>query len=504
MNTAGPSIMLVDDEPDLLEVCAEALSDLASQIVTAKDGLEAVALLHKKPFDLIVSDLRMPGAGGMGLIKAAGRIAPGTDVIVLTGYGTIDNAVECVRLGAVNYLLKPFRLENLRDAVSKALEERSLRSQQKAVSNLSRMLDLNSALSSQRDAKSLIKEFLSHVHSTFLPDGIAFFFNSKSNGGSKHNGGQRVLIGPYFRNYPEVRSWFESLAGSLAARGRPMLLEETLLRQAFGQHAGTGALPASAIGVSVAGPDGSPGAVIALRAEGAKPYSLADLQLLTLYAAHASLCFESHWACTRLKSINDEIVFSLVHAVEAKDTYTRGHSERVSRYAAELAASLGLTQNEIDLVRTAGVLHDVGKIGVPDSILNKPATLEPHELPLMRQHPAIAQTILCKVESLKGVLPIVYHHHERFDGSGYPDGLKGADIPLLARLVSVVDGFEAMASDRAYHRARSVDDARAILANGAGQQWDPDFVQAWLKLLDGKGLPSPETIGKRDGLAPSS
>jgi len=490
MNKAGPAIMLVDDEPDLLEVCSEALSDLASRIVTAGDGLQAAALLENNTFDLIISDMRMPAAGGLDLIKTVSRVAPGTDVIVLTGYGTIDNAVECVKLGAVNYLLKPFRVEDLRSAVSKALNERTLRMQQAAVSDLSRMLDLSSAMSDQPDTKALIKEFLSQVRSAFTPDGIAFFYkgNGKTNGSSKPGAGQRVLIGPYFREHPDVRSWFESLAGSLAAKGRPMLLEETLLREAFGQNMREGAVPATAIGVSVSGPDGSPGAVVALRSEGGQPYTLTDLQLLTLFASHASLCFESNRACTRLKSVNDEIVFSLVHAVEAKDTYTRGHSERVSRYAAKLATYMDLPQGEIDLVRTAGVLHDVGKIGVPDNILNKPGKLETNELPLMRQHPAIARTILGKVESLTGVLPIVYHHHERFDGSGYPDGLKGQDIPFLARLVSVVDGFEAMTSDRAYHNARTIDDARDILTAGAGSQWDPELVRAWFKLLDGGGL----------------
>ncbi|WP_243367288.1 HD domain-containing phosphohydrolase [Fundidesulfovibrio soli] len=496
MSTAGTSILLVDDEPELLEVCAEALSDLAGKISTAGDGLQAATLIAQESYDLVISDLRMPGAGGMDLIKSVSRISPGTDVIVLTGFGTIDNAVECVRLGAVNYLLKPFRVESLRSAVIKALDERSMRQQQKAVSDLSRMLDLNNALSIQKDSKSLIKEFLLQVRSSFMPDGIAFFYGGSPNGNGNGNGngvhgGRHVLIGPHFRDHPEVRAWFESLAGSLANRGRPLLLEEQLLRQAFGQRVSEGAVPASAIGVSVSGPEGTPGAVVALRAEGSSPYSLSDLHLLTLFAAHASLCFESHWACTRLKSVNDEIVFSLVHAVEAKDTYTRGHSERVSRYAARLGKFIGLEQREVDLVRTAGMLHDVGKIGVPDSILNKPAILEPHELPVMRQHPAIARNILGKVASLTDVLPVVYHHHERFDGTGYPDGLKGEDIPFLARLISVADGFEAMTTDRAYHRARSVDAARAILANGAGRQWDPGLVQAWLKLLDAGGLGAP-------------
>jgi putative nucleotidyltransferase with HDIG domain len=489
MHLVKPRIMLVDDEPDLLEVCTESLADMASGIVCASGGLDAVELLRNESFDLIVSDLRMPGVGGLELLRAASGLAPDTDIIVLTGYGTIDSAVECVRLGAVNYLLKPFKVEELRAAVSKALHERALRQSQEKTGHLSHMLALNSALTGKQEAKAMLREFLSQVKSAFAPDGIAFFIHESGDFGLEST----VLIGPYFRENPGVRSWFESLAGSITAKGRPILVEKQILREAFGTD-DDGRAPTSAMGAAVCAalvghgnPDGPRGAVVALRANGSAPYTLDDLKLLTLFSAHASLCFESRRACARLKSINGEIVFSLVNAVEAKDTYTRGHSDRVSRYAAKLAGALGIRSEDVELVRTAGMLHDIGKIGVPDSILNKPGPLTDGELPLMRQHPVIARTILDKVESLGAVLPVVYHHHERFDGSGYPDGLKGKDIPYLARLISVVDGFEAMTSDRAYHRARSMHEAKDILTYGSGSQWDPELVQAWIAVLDRPG-----------------
>ena len=478
-------ILLVDDEPGVLEVCSETLEGVATSIATARDGLEAMERLRTDSFDLIVSDLRMPGAGGLELIRAANTLAPDTDIIVLTGYGAIDSAVECVKLGAVNYLLKPFKVEELRAAVSKALGERALRTRRHDSGSLTHMLALKDAMSGQEDSKALIRQFLGQVKSAFSPDGIAFFIQ----GVKDFESGPQVLIGPYFRDNPGVRAWFETLGSSIAAKGRPILLEGQLLREAFGNGNGRGSsrCPTSAIGVPVDGQNGPRGAVVALRSGDCAPYTLDELKLLTLFAAHASLCFESNQACAKLKSVNGEIVFSLVHAVEAKDTYTRGHSERVSRYAAKLARFLGMSEQEVELVRTAGVLHDIGKIGVPDIILNKKGPLTAQEVPAMRQHPAIARTILGKVESLSGVLPIVYHHHERFDGSGYPDGLTGDEIPYLARLVSVVDGFEAMTSDRAYHKARSVDAARNILRDGAGSQWDAEMVNAWLQLLDAPG-----------------
>ncbi|GFK92763.1 3'3'-cGAMP-specific phosphodiesterase 2 [Fundidesulfovibrio magnetotacticus] len=476
MQGLGPRILLVDDEPGVLEVCAESLADLAQTVSTARDGLQAMEHLREGSFDLVVSDLRMPGASGVDLLRTMNSSAPDTDLIVLTGYGTIESAVECVRLGAVNYLLKPFKVEDLRAAVIKAFTERSLRVRAGA-GGLSRMLALSAALSARQEARALVKEFLAQVSQAFAPDGIAFF----SHGSDRSDGQRHIFLGPYFRENPGVRTWFESLSAGLARKGRPMLFEEQLLRDAFAAQEARP--PISALGAPLTFSEGS-GAVVALRAAGSAPYGVEDLKLFTLFASHASVCFESTRACTRLKAVNEEIVFSLVHAVEAKDTYTRGHSERVSRYAVKLARHLKLPTREVDLARTAGMLHDIGKIGVPDNILNKAGPLDESELPVMRQHPAIARTILGKVESLGSVLPVVYHHHERFDGTGYPDGLAGESIPFLARLVSVVDGFEAMTSDRAYHRGRALETARDILRQGAGSQWDPVFVHSWLELLD--------------------
>ncbi len=477
-----PRILLVDDEPELLSVCTDALADLAGEICTAHDGKQAIDLAAENNFDLIISDLRMPNADGVALLKAVRGLD--TDVMVLTGYGTIDSAVECVRLGAVNYLLKPFRVAQLREAVTKALQERGMRAGQAKPGNLSRMLSLHGALSAQGDVKTLIREFLGQLKAAFSPDGIAFFTQGQDNGLGL---APLAMIGPFFRDNQRGRDWFSALAASIAEKSRPMLLEEPILREAFGSNGHDGRAPTTAMGAPVGGPNAPRGAVVVMRAHGREPYSIEELRLLTLFTAHTSLCLESHQAGRRLKSMYDGIVFSLVHAVEAKDTYTRGHSERVSRYAALLARALDLPECDVETVATAGMLHDIGKIGVPDSILNKPGPLQADEMSVMRQHPVIARTILEKVESLNSLLPVVCHHHERMDGNGYPDGLSGEDIPLLARLISVVDCFEAMTSDRAYHSARSRQDACALLLRGRGSHWDPRLVDIWVDLVN-KGV----------------
>lgn len=477
--TNTPVILLVDDEPDLLDICREAL-DGGFDVRTARNGLEALAVLTRDPVDLVISDLRMPHMGGMDLLARIGEMDVDTDVIVLTGYGTVENAVECVQMGAANYLLKPFRIEQLLAAVTKALSERDLRRQQNRVGNLARMIAFSDALTGQEDMRSVLKEFLGQVRDTFSPDGIALFLDGETG----RDLGRYLLIGPYFKENPPARRWFEQFAQHLVVRGRPVLLDKTLLAQAFGSCGTACALPGSAMGAAVTGGGRPAGVVVSLRTDKHLAYTLSDLQLFTLFSSHAAMCFESHRACRKLRDVNREMVYSYVSAVEAKDRYTRGHSERVSALASLTGQGLGLPRRDLELLRTAGMLHDIGKIGVPDHILNKPGALTGDELAVMRRHAAVGRDILSKVKSLEDVVPIIYHHHERVDGRGYPDGLAGDAIPRLARVVSVVDGFEAMTSDRAYHKARSLGEALAILQAGAGTQWDPDAVAVLASLVE--------------------
>ena len=170
-------------------------------------------------------------------------------------------------------------------------------------------------------------------------------------------------------------------------------------------------------------------------------------------------------------------------AAEIKDPYIRGHQERISRWAATLAGQMGLSRGRVRDIRIAGLLHDLGKVGIHDGILNKRGKLSEEEFAKIKEHPALgAMMITAKAEALQGLGPIVRHHHERFDGSGYPDGLARGQIPLEARILSVVDVFDAMTHERAYRKALPRQEAIAELKRGAGAQFDPRVVEAFLAL----------------------
>jgi putative two-component system response regulator len=203
----------------------------------------------------------------------------------------------------------------------------------------------------------------------------------------------------------------------------------------------------------------------------------------------------------RLKALYDtldsaeQVIFSLAAAVEAKDRYTERHTHRVATNARLIGTRMGLPERALDALYRGGIIHDIGKIGVPDSILQKTGPLNPDEIQLMRTHPVVGESIVRPLRSGVPLLPMVRHHHERIDGSGYPDGLKGRAIPRLARIVAVCDAFDALTSDRPYRPAVSAGEALEALVDGAGRQWDAEAVQVLVGHMARKRPPDRGPVG---------
>ncbi len=175
-----------------------------------------------------------------------------------------------------------------------------------------------------------------------------------------------------------------------------------------------------------------------------------------------------------------EVVRALTAAIDAKDPNTCGHSERVARLSVLIARKLGLDHEDLERCYLAGLLHDIGKIGIDDRILRKPSTLTGGEYRQMQQHPELGYRMLRGIEQLEGVLPVVLHHHEAWDGTGYPSALVGTETPLLARICAVADAFDAMAHDRPYNRGLPLEEIFQKLQDGAGRQWDAEVVNTLL------------------------
>lgn len=186
----------------------------------------------------------------------------------------------------------------------------------------------------------------------------------------------------------------------------------------------------------------------------------------------------------KLRAMTYQITEALAGAIDAKDTYTSGHSARVAEYSTEIARRFGYTDYECEMVYVAGMLHDVGKIGIPNSIINKPGKLTDEEYEVMKTHPAIGAQILDRITTIPFIVTGAHWHHERYDGRGYPDGLRGDDIPEIARIIGVADAYDAMSSKRSYRDPLPQEVVRGEIEKGAGTQFDPRFAAIMLAMID--------------------
>jgi putative nucleotidyltransferase with HDIG domain len=208
-----------------------------------------------------------------------------------------------------------------------------------------------------------------------------------------------------------------------------------------------------------------------------------DLSLLTILAKQSALAIENVKLYESIKKDQISIIKALAATVDAKDHYTLGHSQKVSSYSVIVAEEMGLPERDVETIKYAALLHDIGKIALPDDIIKKPSKLSDHEFEIVQKHPIIGAKIIKEIEALAAMVPIVLHHHERYDGKGYPDGLKGDDIPVGARIVHVTDAYDTMVSARAYRDMLPPELAISELRKNAGAQFDPKIVDIFITSL---------------------
>lgn len=224
--------------------------------------------------------------------------------------------------------------------------------------------------------------------------------------------------------------------------------------------------------------------VLGLISFSGRRFDESDLRIIATLCNQAGAAMHNAQLFDQLQNLYIEIVKALVKAIEAKDSYTRGHSENVANYAMAIGSGMDLTADDIEALRIAALLHDIGKIGIKETVLNKPGRLNQQEYDHVKEHPRIAYEIISRIPMLKGVAESILYHHEKYDGQGYGEGLKGEDIPLGARIIAVADTFDAMTSNRPYREAVSLEAAKDELLKNSGAQFDPRIVEVFVRLLD--------------------
>lgn len=227
--------------------------------------------------------------------------------------------------------------------------------------------------------------------------------------------------------------------------------------------------------------------VITIYTSKPRDFSQDEIDLMSTFASQASIAIENAKLYAEMKRQYLSMVMALAAAIEAKDSYTHGHSTKVMEYAVKIARELNLSESDIETVRYAGLLHDIGKIGIKDVILTKKGKLTPEEVSELHKHPEYGASIMQRVEMLKEIAPLTLYHHERYDGKGYPLGLRGEQIPLGARILAVADTYDAMIADRPYRKAFPFQYVKQEMKKAAGSQLDPEIVSVFFEILKREG-----------------
>lgn len=498
-------VMVIDDDDSVREVVSEILSRKGWKVDAFNNAEAGISALGKRPYDVVLADINMPGLSGMSFLSLAKEAAPEVPVVMVTGYPSIDMAVEAMKVGAVDFLAKPFKAEELEIIVRKAageakaaraeltaghkapVPEAARRRLEDKIKELSILHTISETLDEVNDKDSIFRKTMDIAQ--IIADADKAFImvveqESKNLVIRAASGYEDAPIEG--RNFSLKDEPFKSVVRNKCYSH--LLVEGRLLEPL----ASTEAVPGGRRSLLLAPllMNREVVFILGLAGKGISGDITNDaLSLLLNLTAKASLKLENIALSENIFSSIIGALNSLINAVDARDTYTKDHSSRVTQYAIKIAKSLGCEQEILDSISFAGPLHDIGKIGVRDEILLKKSLLTIDEREIMKSHVTMGLEILKPLNLLTSEKAVVLFHHERWDGAGYPNGLSGGNIPVVARIFSVADTFDAITSSRPYRDALSLEIAREEIIRCSGTQFDPDVVKAFLEsgILKGQG-----------------
>jgi response regulator RpfG family c-di-GMP phosphodiesterase len=480
-----PRILVVDDEKVIRDMLADFLGMEGYVVRTAEDGTAALSELTKQHFDLVISDLKMPRMGGIALLDEIARTSPDALTVIMTGFGTVETAIDAMKRGAYDYVLKPFKLDEVVHVVQRGIEKQRMTAENlrlrealslyKVSEAIAASLSLDQVLETVAD--SCLQEVRGDLVSTWLDDGEGGYFERQHLRGSS----MPLDIGLGHLDPAKV---LEHLRPSTTGNGpAPMLLDQGPNGLRF--FASPPGLPLySLVAVPLRIQQRLMGFVALASFTKGKRFDEGQRKLLSIIASRAAAAIENARLYEDLQATFQQTIEGLAKAIDKMDRYTSGHSDRVAMYAVFLAKQLGLDPVQIEIVRQSALMHDIGKIGCVLN-LNKPGKLTSDEYEVFKKHPVYGRDILDPIKFLHPLIPGVHLHHERWDGRGYPLKMKGAEIPIIARIISVADTYDAMTSDRSYRRSLPHEVAIAEIERCSGTQFDPDIAGTFTGNIDG-------------------
>jgi response regulator RpfG family c-di-GMP phosphodiesterase len=473
-----PRILIVDDEKIIREVLAEFLSMEGFWVRTAEDGSAALVELSRHPFDLVLSDLKMPNMGGLELLQAISQHTPHVVTVIMTGFGTVETAIDAMKRGAYDYILKPFKVEEVVHTIRRGLEKKKLTAENLRLKESLSLYKVSEAIAASLSLEEVlrtvtdvaIQEVEADQVSIVLKDGMGGFFERARE------------LHPDFRPVAELATLDPDSLMRYFAEERTLRVHGSQVFD-YVKVAENGMKPHSLVVTPLRVRKENIGLLGVFSYSRMKKFDEGQRKLLSIVASRAAAAIENAKLYEDLKATFHQTIKGLASAIDKMDRYTAGHSERVAAYAQILAIKLGLPEDQVEIARQAALMHDIGKIGCVLN-LNKPGKLSVEEYEVFKKHPVYGKDILEPITFLHPLIPGVYLHHERWDGRGYPLGLRSRDIPLLARIIAVADTYDAMTSDRAYRKALPHEVAVAEILRCAGTQFDPDCAHEFAEAIE--------------------
>lgn len=489
-------ILVVDDEIVIRELMCDILAEEGYDVVPAQHGKAALDLItNEGNFVVLFTDIMMPEMDGIELIREARKVAPTLVPIVMTGYATLETARAAVKEGAYDYVLKPFNLSEIKLAVNNALDRFRLSNEIARLREITELFNISERIAAIRNEEQLLdfvlEAALARVNATrgsvmvVQPDGRKLEV-VKSMGVAPGSSQQLVDMEG-------------TISGWVATNVKPLLINDIENAPEF-QAMGHGLETRSFISVPLehkASPTDEmtitehdmPKVLAVINITGKRDgteFTEGDLKTLSVVANHAAAALENARLLQDIEDGQREIVFTLGEIVETRSRETGNHVKRVAEYSKVLAKHYGLPHAETEVLRLASPLHDVGKVGIPDAVLNKPGKLTPEEFDVIKTHSQLGYDMLkvTKGRVLQSAAIIALQHHEKWNGKGYPNALVGEEIHIYGRITGVADVFDALGVERVYKPAWELDRILGLFKEERGQHFDPHIVDIFFENLD--------------------
>jgi response regulator RpfG family c-di-GMP phosphodiesterase len=481
-------ILIVDDQPAEREMMQEILDREGYETVAVGGGEEALQLAQQT-FDLLLTDIVMPHMGGLELVREFQEVSPETVPVLITGYASIETARAAIQHGVYDYIVKPFDRAELCSAVAKALDRKKLADENMRLKELVGLYKVSQSMIGSQDQREVLKFILnSGVSQTKSSGGAILLFDSLKRGlVIAAASGAWELVARLANALLErgIRSWVGEMGEAVLFTD---VKEHPLFERLGRRYSEDGFLPLRAQGMEILllpirSNNETLGLLHVFREKAPRLFGEGDLELLTILATQTGALIKSRQLFTELEDSSFQVLCAIASWVDGRNLCTQGHMEKVAQLSEQLALRLSLSEVEIKTIKQAALVYDIGMIGVSESILNMPGKLAPQEWEMVKLHPVVGDEILGNLPFLAEARHIARHHHERMDGSGYPDGLSGRQITSAIQVVSICDAYDAMTSPRPWRPALSKEEAIAALQEDKGAKFDPEIIDTFMNMV---------------------